>query len=177
MDIKASYYAVIPAEVRYCKDLPPNAKLLYGEITALASTDKGCFARNKYFAKLYDVSVRTIQQWLELLENKGFIERSTARANDTGLRAIRLKSAPLPTYEQESYDEIFASCGVYGELKAAFIRFIKHCNLNGRMITNEKMYSIITRLDFAHGKDTIGKIASLDRAIDKGYFDVAEDFQ
>ena len=61
--------------------------------------------------------------------------------------------------------------------KAAFIRFIKHCNLNGRMITNEKMYSIITRLDFAHGKDTIGKIASLDRAIDKGYFDVAEDFQ
>ena len=31
-----SYYAVLPAKVRYDPDLPPNAKLLYAEITALA---------------------------------------------------------------------------------------------------------------------------------------------
>ena len=32
---KPSYYAIIISEVRYNKNLTPNAKLLYAEITAL----------------------------------------------------------------------------------------------------------------------------------------------
>ena len=32
-----SYYAVIPANIRYDDDLTPNAKLMYGEITALSN--------------------------------------------------------------------------------------------------------------------------------------------
>lgn len=172
---KANYYAIIPAEVRYCKDLPPNAKLLYGEITALASTDKGCFARNKYFAELYDVDVRTVQNWLEMLEDKGFIERTSSRMTDNGLRAIKLKQSLGVRYDIDSYDEIFASCGVKGELKNAFIRFVKHCNLNGRIITNDKMYNLIARLDMAFGRDDWAKIASLDKAISRGYFDIAEE--
>ncbi len=173
MNEKANYYAIIPAEVRYCKDLPPNAKLLYGEITALSSTDRGCFARNKYFAELYDVDVRTVQNWLEMLEEKGFIERTSARMSDSGMRAIKLKSSSR--FEIESYNEIFDGCKVTGALKMAFIRFIKHCNMNNRMITNDKMYDIIVRLDMAYGNDDIPKIASLDKAIRKGYFDIAEE--
>lgn len=174
MQERPNYYAIIPAEVRYCKDLPPNAKLLYGEITALAGTNKGCFARNKYFAELYDVSVRTIQQWIELLEEKGFIERTTSRTSDTGLRELKLKSSPAIKYEQESYDEVFSTCGVYGEYKNAFIRFIKHCNLNGRIITNDKLYNLIIRLDHAYRSNDAAKAASLDKAVNKGYFDIAE---
>lgn len=34
---KPGYYAIIPADVRYNEQLPPNAKLLYGEITALTT--------------------------------------------------------------------------------------------------------------------------------------------
>lgn len=34
---KVSYYAIIPATVRYLKVLKANEKLLYGEITSLSN--------------------------------------------------------------------------------------------------------------------------------------------
>jgi hypothetical protein len=69
-----AYYAVIPADVRYCKDLSPNAKLLYGEITALCNKNGYCWAGDKYFADLYEVDVRSIKNWMASLKNLGFIE-------------------------------------------------------------------------------------------------------
>lgn len=69
-----SYYAIIPASVRYDKDLSANAKLLYGEITALCNKEGYCWATNNYFAKLYNVSARSIQTWLKQLINKGYIK-------------------------------------------------------------------------------------------------------
>ena len=72
-----AYYAIIPAEVRYDKDLAPNAKLLYGEITALCN-DKGyCWATNQYFADLYKVSKITVSRWISTLNKKGYISIDT----------------------------------------------------------------------------------------------------
>ncbi len=70
---RPSFYAVIPAQVRYCKGLEPNAKLLYGEITALCSREGYCWATNRYLYELYDVSERSIQNWLSALVREGFI--------------------------------------------------------------------------------------------------------
>jgi hypothetical protein len=70
--MKPSYYAIIPAEVRY-SNLKPNAKLLYGEITALSSKEGYCFATNNYFAKLYNVTKNTISLWVSQLHSYGFI--------------------------------------------------------------------------------------------------------
>lgn len=69
-----SYYAIVPASVRYDKDLSANAKLLYGEITALCNKEGYCWATNNYFAKLYSVSARSIQTWLKQLIDKGYIK-------------------------------------------------------------------------------------------------------
>lgn len=69
-----SYYAIIPANVRYCKNLEPSAKLLYGEITALCSKEGYCWASNSYFSELYEVDERTIQRWLLALKTEKFIE-------------------------------------------------------------------------------------------------------
>lgn len=71
-----AYYAIIPANVRYDKDLVPNAKLLYGEITALCNEKGYCWASNQYFAELYNVSDRTIKNWISQLADKGYIQRS-----------------------------------------------------------------------------------------------------
>ena len=68
-----SYYAIIPANVRYDPDLTPNAKLLYGEITALTN-DKGyCWASNNYFARLYKCTPQAISKWTKILEKKKYI--------------------------------------------------------------------------------------------------------
>lgn len=72
-DSKKSYYAVIPANVRYDERLTPNAKLLYGEITALCNSEGWCWATNKYFADLYGVSTISISKWIKNLIDTGHI--------------------------------------------------------------------------------------------------------
>lgn len=71
-----AYYAIIPANVRYDKDLAPNAKLLYGEITALCNEKGYCWASNQYFAELYGVSILSIKRWVNSLVTKGYVYRT-----------------------------------------------------------------------------------------------------
>ena len=73
---KPNYYAVIPADVRYSKKLTPNAKLLYAEITALCNMNGKCTASTKYFCNLYEVSRGSIQNWLKMLQDNNYIERT-----------------------------------------------------------------------------------------------------
>ena len=81
MKEKPNYYAIIPANVRY-SNLKPNAKLLYGEITALSNKLGYCFASNTYFADLYSVSKNTVSRWLSDLKKLGFINIMIERDNN-----------------------------------------------------------------------------------------------
>lgn len=78
-----NYYAIIPANVRYDKDLSPNAKLLYGEITALSNEQGYCWATNSYFANLYNVTNRAISRWIAQLMEKGYISSVVTYKNGT----------------------------------------------------------------------------------------------
>lgn len=73
-EIKINYYAIIPSTVRYDKHLKPAEKLLYGEITALANKYGYCYAQNKYFAELYNVTNSTVSRWLSHLQSLGYIK-------------------------------------------------------------------------------------------------------
>ena len=72
--MEKGYYAILPANVRYDKNLTPNAKLLYAEITALTNEKGYCWATNSYFAKLYGVSKYTITCWIKNLKDSGYIK-------------------------------------------------------------------------------------------------------
>lgn len=68
-----NFYAIIPANVRYDKELKANSKLMFGEITALSNKQGYCWASNKYFADLYEVTPQAISNWIKILEKKGYI--------------------------------------------------------------------------------------------------------
>lgn len=96
---RPAYYAIIPASVRYDKRITPNAKLLYGEITALCN-DKGyCWASNEYFATLYGVSKGSISSWIGQLSKAGYISLQMIYRDGSKEilhRYIRLFDDPIP---------------------------------------------------------------------------------
>ena len=100
--MKPNYYAIIPATVRYSK-LKPNTKLLYGEITALASKEGYCFASNRYFANLYEVTKNTISSWISDLHKAGFISVQLIKeGNQVVQRRIGItQKGDTPTHKKE----------------------------------------------------------------------------
>jgi hypothetical protein len=88
-----NYYAILTSDVRYDPILPPNAKLLYAEITALSNKRGRCWASNAYFAKLYNVTNRAIQQWIALLADRGYVKVTMDATNRK--RTIELINKPM----------------------------------------------------------------------------------
>ena len=78
-ETRPGYYAIIPADVRYDDRIPANAKLLYGEISALIGADGFCFASNQYFAKIYGMSSDSITRLLKSLEDHGYLRREVEK--------------------------------------------------------------------------------------------------
>ena len=84
---RPSFYAVIPAEVRYA-NINANAKLLYGEVTALCNQEGYCWASNAYFAELYGVQARQISRWVAELVKQGFIKIELSKSQKGMLRKL-----------------------------------------------------------------------------------------
>ncbi|WP_051758209.1 DnaD domain protein [Rossellomorea vietnamensis] len=108
--MQKNYYAIIPANVRYDNDLTPNAKLLYGEITALCNERGYCWAGNSYFSDLYKKDKSTIKRWIKQLEDKGYITREVKYKEggfEIEARWIQLctggevKNTPTPSVKNE----------------------------------------------------------------------------
>ena len=90
MSQKASLYAVIPASVRYDTRLRPNAKLLYGELSALVMAEGYCWATNAYLAELFSLSAHTVSDLLKQLQDCGHIVMEVERDEKTN-EVIRRK--------------------------------------------------------------------------------------
>ena len=113
MNENPNYYAIIPAEVRYDKDLSSTAKLLYAEITSLCSKSGECWATNEYFASLYSTSERTITRLLKILKDKNYISIEfvyKSKTKEIEKRAIKIHNNPLDKnvegYRQKCHEGI-----------------------------------------------------------------------
>lgn len=98
MEERPSYFAQIPADVRYCEDLTASEKLLYGELTCLCNKYGYCWASNRYFADLYNVKIPTVSLWIKHLKECGFISVEIVNkegSKEVDGRIIRIASSNL----------------------------------------------------------------------------------
>lgn len=109
---RPNYYSIIPATVRYDKELRANEKLLYGEITALCNASGYCWGSNRYFADLYGVSTRIITTWIKHLEEKGYI--STRVIYKEGTKEVlerRIYIVPVGIRPEAPLEQMFYTPG------------------------------------------------------------------
>lgn len=108
---KPGYYAVIPADVRYDDQIPANAKLLYGEISALTSPEGFCFAGNDYFAGIYGLSERTVRSLIGSLQKAGYVQVELEKDLTTGQVVRRKIWLKVSSTDERPVEEIFPTPG------------------------------------------------------------------
>ena len=172
-----SYYAVIPATVRYDKRLKYAERIFYGEITALIGKEGYCFASNNYFAELYGVIPGTISRWISNLVKLGYIKEELIRNEKNAIVERRIYITDIScrrivqdTYKQNSSYPYKQNC-LYPMSKKA-----KDNNINIKIdrfffyIINNKgevpkdfknleqyqeFYNMLVRLEFDYTEDMI----------------------
>lgn len=103
---KPNFYAVLPADVRYDENIPPNAKLLYAEISALIGKEGYCYASNAYFYETFGFSEKTVARLINALEDHGYVKRVISRDNkgQVDMRKIYLKASMPEIHPPDNFD-------------------------------------------------------------------------
>ena len=117
----ATYYTILPAEIRLDKRLLPYERLIFSDILALSNTKGYCYATNRYFAKIYSVSVVSVSTWISNLIKYGYISRIyDYKANTKMIERRRLYiKEDFITYKRKLKDPLKADFkqGIKGDFK------------------------------------------------------------
>ena len=148
-----NYYAIIPATVRYDTNLKYAEKLLYGEITALANKNGYCYAQNKYFADLYNVTAVSVSRWISHLQELGYIETEVIRNENKEIVSRNIYIVDIPYYQKNQYPYIQKSIeGINKNVKDNNIKYniddLFYLIINNSNEIPKKFFAIIERLDF-----------------------------
>ena len=101
-----AYYGILPANIRYDKNLKPMEKIMYSELTALSNKNGYCNATNSYFAELYEVSKNTVSLWISDLEKAGYIKTKLIYEPGTkNIKERRIFIADPITKNNDTYHE------------------------------------------------------------------------
>lgn len=146
MEEKPNYYAILTADVRYDKRLRDKAKLLYSEISALSNKEGYCYASNKYFAELYDVSITTISTLIKELIDYGYIESEIIYKEGTKEILNR-------------YLKIFKG-GYLKKFKEGYLKNFKYNNINNNNININN--NITTKIDiYTYYEERVGSLSPM----------------
>lgn len=148
-----NYYAIIPVTVRYDTNLKSAERLLYGEITALANKNGYCFAQNKYFADLYNVTLISVSRWISHLQELGYIKTDVIRNENKEIISRNIYIVDIPYYQKNQYPYIQKSKeGIKKNVKDNNIKYniddIFYLIINNSNEIPMKFLEIIERLEF-----------------------------
>lgn len=148
-----NYYAIIPATVRYSKKLKASEKLLYGEITALSNKNGYCYAQNRYFADLYDVSIETVSRWISNLQKFGFIKIKVNRNENKEVISRYIYIVDIPYQQKNQYPYIQKNQeGIDENVKENNIKYniddLFYLIINNSNKISKHFFEIIERLEF-----------------------------
>jgi len=129
---KPNFFAIIPANVRYDSELSPNAKLLYGEISALCNKDGCCFATNKYFANVYNISIQTASNLINQLKEKEYIDIEMVYKENSNEIEARKISIRIKENFNRAIKENFKDNNIYS---------IEYNNIDNNNINNNILYN------------------------------------
>ena len=103
---RPGYYGILPANIRYDKNLKPMEKIMYSELTALSNKNGYCNATNSYFAELYEVSKNTVSLWIGDLEKAGYIKTKLIyEAGTKNIKERRIYISDPITKNNDTYHE------------------------------------------------------------------------
>lgn len=158
--LNKSYYAILPANVRYDKRLKDKAKLLYGEITSLTNEKGFCWASNSYFAELYDISKGTVSKLLAELKNYGYInieliykdnskevkKRIITLLSNSTIPIVKNDIYPMDEKDKENNIKVLNNIIEYFNVKNTFSKIIK--------LTDSRKKKLLARVK-EQGEDNI----------------------
>lgn len=87
---RPSYFAVLPAKVRYDEELRPNAKLLYAEITALSNARGYCWISNERLGGWFGLSPKTVGSLIQQLAQRGYLAVELIRDEKQAITGRRI---------------------------------------------------------------------------------------
>ena len=103
---RPGYYGILPASIRYDKNLKPMEKIMYSELTALSNKNGYCNATNSYFAELYEVGKNTVSLWISDLEKAGYIKTKLIyEAGTKNIKERRIYILDPITKNDDTYHE------------------------------------------------------------------------
>ena len=170
-----SYYSILTADVRYSADINWFEKVLFSDITSLTNKNGYCTASNKYFAKVFGVSVRTISRAISNLSEYKFIQCVIVRdeQNEIIMRKIYLcHSVSIPmdksvhTPMANSVDTPIAKNGVYNN--TSNINNINNNNKKNINTKKENQYMSFMNFDgMDHVSEVFIELCQYDKLIEK----------
>jgi len=140
---KANYWGIMGANVRYNDKLSSSQKIMYVEITALSNSQGYSWATNSYFARLYNVTTKTVSSWIKSLEKEGLIRIEYDWGKGKQVKQRRMYPVQMPPvgYAQKGVG------GMEENVKGGMHKKVKENTINPNTIKRTGSDTFIPSLD------------------------------
>lgn len=134
----------IPKEIWLNKELTQQEKMILIEIDSLEDEEKGCWASNKHFNSMFDISNSRISQIIQSLQNKGYIRiEYEKKGKEILARHLFINRPPYPN----KLGMLKTNIGVCQFSKGGYVKKLKENNTLSNNTNNNNIIYIVEYLN------------------------------